>query len=131
MRAPGGHPISAFDGTTPALVDQAIDRAVLLADAPTRSITVDPVVDAPRLWTDTVFHDRPIVGSHRDPVVPPDRAAAPFAAAAAVTSNGPGAFAGPISPGFAQEVTFLNGLNPDGTISSASFWGINDDTARK
>ncbi len=35
------------------------------------------------------------------------------------------------SPGQAEEVTFLNGLNRDGSISNASYWGANGTTAFK
>ncbi|MGA0533064.1 M10 family metallopeptidase C-terminal domain-containing protein [Hansschlegelia sp. KR7-227] len=50
---------------------------------------------------------------------------------AAALQNNPAA-AGPATPTMAEEVTFLNGLDADGTVSTnSSFWSFNDTTARK
>ncbi|GJE59395.1 FG-GAP-like repeat-containing protein [Methylobacterium trifolii] len=38
---------------------------------------------------------------------------------------------GPVSPTLAQEVSFINGLNADGTVASTGFWAGNGQTANK
>ncbi|WP_238185256.1 FG-GAP-like repeat-containing protein, partial [Methylobacterium trifolii] len=47
------------------------------------------------------------------------------------TTTAPGDDAGPVSPTFAQEVSYVNALNPDGTATSTSYWGSTGRTANK
>jgi len=55
----------------------------------------------------------------------------PGAASPGGSSITPTSAAVPVSSDFEREVTFITGVNADGTISNTSYWGATSDTAQK
>ncbi|WP_439614529.1 M10 family metallopeptidase C-terminal domain-containing protein, partial [Reyranella sp.] len=55
----------------------------------------------------------------------------PGAASPGGSSITPTSAAVPVSSDFEREVTFITGVNEDGTISNTSYWGVRSDTAHK